>query len=154
MSVQHFCDYERPVLLQQSDYRSATARSHHFKTASDRNFVGKNSRTLCDLFSYGAQPLKNLLVSESKDQLRYKINSGRNDRQELAQNLESVHFINRHADTINSHTVIIPIDNYRKTEIQPFTKQIPEPFVHTNTSSLKMETQWKEPLLANSGFHR
>lgn len=73
MSGLHFSDYQRPVLLQQSDYRSATARSHHFKTASDRNFIEKSSRTLCDLFSYGAQPLKNLLVSESKDQLRYKV---------------------------------------------------------------------------------
>ena len=154
MSGQHFIDYERPVLLQKSDYRSATMRSHHFKTSSDRNFVGKNSRTLCDLISYGSQPLKNLLVSESKDQLRYKINSGRNDRQELSQNLKSVHYINRHAATINAHAVIRPIDFYRKNEIKPFTKQLPEPFVHTNTSSLEIETQWKEPLLANSGFYR
>jgi len=130
-------DYGHPICRHKSDYRTSNNRAHRFLLSAERDFVPRNSRVLCNELHEAAlyQPR-----SETCKEFKWKINSARNFREELAPRLTSVQRIHQFTDSINGRAPRVPLnpDASRFDNLPPEKLELPQ------YQPAKIDYQWRE----------
>lgn len=141
-------DYKKPIIYQQSDFRTSQSRGHRFILSSERNFIPIRSHPQCDKNPRNEyRPL-----SETSKEFQWKINKYRNNREELAPALDRVRYIHQFTDKIKASEIIKPLKycstslNDKKTFCDlPRDVKLPPSFIPP-----QIEHVWKETYFTNT----
>lgn len=119
LNVLKYTDYGDPIIYENSDYRTANARSLRFALSAERKFIPNKAHVLCNELKSVWNDYRP--KSESLMQFTWKTNSQRNHHEELAPSLSSVKYNHNFTDKMKS-SIIVPLNYYRSrhTDVQPF----------------------------------
>jgi hypothetical protein len=108
-------DYKKPIIYQQSDYRTSQSRGHRFLLSSERNFIPIRSS------AHPQNPRNDYRPkSETAKEFQWKINQYRNFREELAPALDRVRYLHQFTDKIKASEIIKPLHPYEKFDKPTF----------------------------------
>lgn len=105
-------DFKKPIMYQQSDFRTSQSRGHRFILSSERNFIPIRMHPQYDKNSRNEyRPM-----SETSKEFQWKINKYRNNREQLAPALDRVRYIHQFTDKVKASEIIKPLKYCKKSE--------------------------------------
>ncbi|CAO1425019.1 unnamed protein product [Diamesa serratosioi] len=133
-------DYGKPLIHQNTDYRTSSSHALHRKHSSSRNFLpDTNSESLCNLIKSNI-PCKYNPQSETTKEFQWKINRYRSiHREDLAPSLKGVQYLHQFANKIKLN-VIKPLSDCKTLYRDQMTfKQLPRNPPISTTQPFKYE---------------